>query len=26
VPGKDVELEVLRRQMPSGVYELEKSE
>ena len=22
VPGKDIELEVLRRQMPSGVYEL----
>jgi hypothetical protein len=22
IPGKDVELEVLRRQLPSGVYEL----
>jgi phosphoribosyl 1,2-cyclic phosphodiesterase len=22
IPGKDMELEVLRRQMPSGVYEL----
>ena len=24
VPGKDVELEVLRRHLPTGVYELER--
>ena len=23
IPGKDVELEVLRRQLPTGVFELE---
>ena len=26
VPGKDLKLEVLRRQMPTGVYELESKE
>jgi len=25
IPGKDMELEVLRRTMPTGVYELEVS-